>query len=514
MHHSSYRFAHIIPIIFLFFLLSACQGGEGDEAKQPSFGTKSVSPEISGPSAAEISPLEILRCAPTGLVSNLSQFVIMFNQPMVALGDYDNVPPGALLIEPHTSGQPVWLNQYTLAFTLEAPLTGSAALSVTVPAGLKSLTGQILDKTETFTIELPQVAVLEARHLNEIRGASAETLRTQALKPTWQVVFNQPLALKTIKAFFVYEGASPIEALVHKSQNHYYAENTVFTFMPQKPLPPNTPYELYLKGGAKSLAGPLPAGDLPLAQGATFGPLTVTLEGSNHLNPAFGVYLRFSNPISPSALLGLIEIDNDYDFGPFWAINRQKLNPNDESYDLSAERFGEGENYQENPVSWQTRFYIPGGFKGLTAYTINLAPTLKDAYGQTLGEKTSLTFNTSAYTPFVRFDKGFGVLEGASPPIVPLTVSNLGEVTVQGYALDAELAVKLLHPDRVSPKYHFLDNPQTFEILQAASKIQSTIGVPPEAENGAVVLPLNLHDLFGEKLKGHLLYVRSDWEKN
>ncbi|MDR2725029.1 MAG: hypothetical protein LBC90_02970, partial [Candidatus Adiutrix sp.] len=102
-----------------FLMVSGCS----DEPVAP--------PRAAAPSGATSAPpLALLRLGPSGDLPRLSQIAARFDQPMVPLGAYYQVPEGALALTPDIPGHQVWLNQYTLVFVPDQPLTGSHHIKV------------------------------------------------------------------------------------------------------------------------------------------------------------------------------------------------------------------------------------------------------------------------------------------------------------------------------------------------------------------------------------------------
>ncbi|MDR1920180.1 MAG: hypothetical protein LBS31_00315, partial [Candidatus Adiutrix sp.] len=487
-------------LIIFFALVPGCR----DETPQAGpVGAKAAAEAVGAPAAnqgapiSEGSALEILQCGPAGQVKKLNQVAVMFNQPMTALGDYKNVPPGALVIAPALAGETRWLNQYTLAFAPETPLTGSHVLNVSVASGLTALSGAVLAEGANFEVRLPALGV-ERAYLLDAETADA----AGALRPSWRVTFNQAVDLGSLEAFFEYEEAGAgkkTAAEVVPFQNERGADEFSFDFSASEALPKNTEYSLTLAAGAKSLAGPLPAAELNLGQGRTYGPLTAAIQDVS-VDPAYGVYLDFSNPVRLKEVLPLIRINNGYDLT---ALMKAYAGDDEAAAD------GLDEYDRDEPRNY---IYIPGGFKAQLDYAVAFEAGVKDIYGQELRPGTEVKFVTGEYSPFVRLDGNLGILETATEPKLGLTVRNLDEVEVLGYALEAETAVRFLSAANASPWYFYF-NGEAMKELADVRPARLALRPPGGAKDGAALLPLDLARLFGDKLHGRLLYVRSNWKK-
>ncbi|MDR0881941.1 MAG: hypothetical protein LBP55_05305 [Candidatus Adiutrix sp.] len=489
-------------IACLLFLLAGCQDQADDNRtatpKAPPAPQAALKP---GPGQEALIPegqaLELLRFGPSGQVRKLNQVVAMFNQPMAALGDYRNVPAGVLTIEPPLEGETIWLNQYSLAFIPKAPLTGSLAAKIRLnPAGLTALSGARLAAAGAeIEISLPDLEVASAYQTN-----TDPKDEDQALRPRWQVYFNQPpdLADLAAKSAFVFEtGGSfkSVPALVELKEEY---DSQAYFFTARERLPRNTDYRLVIAGGLKSLAGPRPAPELTPGQGRTYGPLTVSFghSGDEPLAPAYGLSLNFSNPVDLAKIVPLLKIDNGFD-----------LEPLKKRYAES----GVAEEY-EAPANLRDYLYIYG-FKANSEYNLTLDGRARDIYGQPLGQSWSASFKTGPYETSLELGDDYGLVETASEPVLRLLASNIKEAKVEGYALTAEQAVKFLAAADFSPG-------QSWKIREAETALRGikptrvvTLPVPEGAVNGQVALPLDLKEMFGDEFQGRFLYLRSTWAR-
>ncbi|GAJ20948.1 unnamed protein product, partial [marine sediment metagenome] len=104
--------------------------------------------------------VKILSTAPRGSVQDIgetSAVIISFNQPMVALQEIpEGEGTGPLLIKPPASGKYRWMGTRTLVFLPQKGRFPYATdFTVTVPRGVSSISGQILEKDFSFSFETP-----------------------------------------------------------------------------------------------------------------------------------------------------------------------------------------------------------------------------------------------------------------------------------------------------------------------------------------------------------------------
>lgn len=458
--------------------------------------------------------LRLLRFGPEGEVKKLNQVTAMFNQPMVALGDYHKAPPGALTTDPPLEGDLKWLNQYTLVLTPRAPLTGSLTLKAKLdPSALKALSGAALAEGAEVEITLPEIRVTNGYRLNQ-------TPRDldQALRPAWRVTFNQPLDLDSLKtkASFSYQAGGRhvlVPAIVERAQKD---QNLTFVFTAREPLPPHTGYFLILGEGVRSLAGPQPGPELEAAGGSTYGPLSVktSIPDDRPLFPQYGFTIYFSTPVDLAKVIPLIKLDNGYDMTPLLArfSRPDRPEPADESTIETNEAAGLDGEY-ESVENRAASLYIPGPFKGGTEYSLTVDGSAWDIFGQALGRDYHHSFKTGEYKTYLGLGNEYGLLETGSTPGVDLKASNIREAEIQGYALTAGQAAEFLAAARFSPGYYYDRAVREAEqVLKGVRPVVTTLSVPDGARNGPIALPLNLKVLFGDKYRGHFLYLRSTWE--
>lgn len=533
MRNSSFRcFFVFLALAILLTLPAGCQQDQKTAEPTASTGEAAATPPPAEAAASQGAPvpkgmaLEILAFSPAGPVKKLNQVVAMFNQPMVPLGAYDRVPERALTVDVIPSngdqayplpGKVLWLNQYTLAFVPDKPLSGSANLSAGLnPEGLTALSGARLFQGRQIAINLPPLAVSLAY---ENTGMAYE--EDQALKPVWRVGFNQSLdeASLAAKAYFAWDGDDDRQTVPAVVTADYPGlndgSNTIFDFTPKEALPRNTGYELCLTEGVKSLSGPNPGPALTLANDRTFGPLTVTLENltkdGSALDPADGLSIAFANPVRLSEILPILNLDNGYDLEPLrrYYTKKETDQPDDQA-EPAADQDGEIQEEDLNDI--QTYIHLGGRFKADTDYTLTIDGAARDIYGQPLGATFKRIFRTGRYEPKIRLDDKYGLLETATEAKLPLVVTNLTEVVIEAYAFPPAKAVEFLAAAGYDPGSYRPDLEKAEDFLKRQKPVTVTLPVPAEAKNGPYIVPLDLKQIFGDRLIGHLLLVRAGWK--
>jgi uncharacterized protein YfaS (alpha-2-macroglobulin family) len=501
------------------------------------------------PIPANQEELQVLQFLPQGKVKTLSQLVVMFNQPMVALGDYSHVPDGLIGLEPKLPGELRWLNQYCLAYVLDRSYQGSLELTAKLALGIQSLSGKTLEKEYQTSLSLPKIAVLNSY-------LAPDPDFKEALKPRWEIEFNQKLDLDSLNShsFFSYQDQSgqeikiPAKWEVQKDLNpDQNSKNKTAYVLPEKYLPPDTEYVVYADSGLVSLDGPLPSSEsINILKSKTYGPTIAKFRYSDDgLAPYFlenpersynYLLIDFSNFIKMPEALEFISseppipsLDSLKSRYKKQKESKEKLRGQRDQYGQAQEQedteAAEGLSQEDSALGFEedelpefySAIYLHGPFKSLTNYTLTFKKGLPDTYGQTTLEDQTLSFNTGAYTPSATFLDPGGLIEPTSQPLVPIKILNLAKVTVRGYALDEEEAARLLSITKTEPTYNLnqwtLDNKsaQLSGFFKSLGKSYALDLIPPgQATDGPVTMALDLAKLFGQDRFGKILVLTFD----
>jgi uncharacterized protein YfaS (alpha-2-macroglobulin family) len=253
-------------------------------------------------------------------VKSFTQAAVMFNQPMVALGDLDRADQSLLTLDPPLPGKVAWINQYTLAFVPDAPALGTLTVKARLSPEVTSLSGTRLDGPRETSFTLPALAVDWSL---VVSGDYPET----ALKPVVSVNFNQPVDPDSINgmSFFVWGPEDAPERIPARwlrlsggapAVRHLRAE-------PAGEFPRAVKWALVIVEGASAAPGLPPLGaDFVAASGETYGDLTVSPSGFDETEgdgpDGIGVLLQpeqaelrlsFSNPVMMSRAAAFIEME-------------------------------------------------------------------------------------------------------------------------------------------------------------------------------------------------------------
>ncbi|MBW2263827.1 MAG: Ig-like domain-containing protein, partial [Deltaproteobacteria bacterium] len=110
--------------------------------------------------------LVVLFATPSGAVSGQPEISVSFNHPMKELGKADQDPylDGLVpfKIEPAIKGEYRWMGSRTVMFAPGKSVPQATTFRATIPAGLRSVTGEVLEEDYTWTFETPPPEVVSS----------------------------------------------------------------------------------------------------------------------------------------------------------------------------------------------------------------------------------------------------------------------------------------------------------------------------------------------------------------
>jgi len=373
---------------------------------------------ISSPTVEPAGVLEVLRFSPEGEISIAPFVSVTFSQPMVPLGTLgdltaEDVP---VQINPNLPGVWRWLGTQTLTFETESALIDrlpkATEYTVTVPAGVKSVTGGVLANPVTwkFSTPPPKIVMSFPRDI------------PQPLTPLMFLSFDQRIdpdsVLKTIQ---VYAGNNrtdlilatqaeidadePISRLAKDAQ-----EGRWLVFKASQPFPAAATISVTVGPGTPSAEGPKVTTEAQSFQFSTYAPLMVMDFGCNwgdKCPPLTPFYIRFNNPIDTKA----------------FTEDLLKITPAIPGLSVNV--------YSDTII-------ISGETRGQTSYRVTLSTALADIFGQILGKEQSLVFNVGKAEPrLYGSDQTFVTLDPAlKKPALSVYAINYAKLAVQIYRVE------------------------------------------------------------------------------
>jgi alpha-2-macroglobulin len=337
---------------------------------------------LTAPNLVYLTPgrLELVETQPadkTRDVSPSTPIVVTFNQPVVPLSAEERSMPSAFTIEPDVPGRGEWINTSTYVYYPEPALAGGVEYTVRLNPDLTATTGAALasegeNYSWTFRTTPPR--------LLELLPESSSVL---LLDDVIELVFNQPMDTASVEEHF-----SLLDARGSRVSGafEWHDGDTRVVFTPASLLNRSSLYTLVLAEEARSLGG-APLGQQITAKYSTFhrldlvrrspaegvtapswhGMSTIALEFNAPLDEAvFEEHFQFDPPVDE------LQIHHLHTYDPKMLIIHAYL-------DLSAE------------------------------YTLTVAGSLRDRWGQPMGQPLVLPILTSAAKPALNIP----LLEGA-----------------------------------------------------------------------------------------------------
>ena len=374
-------------------------------------------PEPIQPPPAAPGPLKVLRYSPEGEIPVAPFLSVTFNQPMVPLATLaalkaSDVP---VRLDPALPGTWRWLGTSTLTFEYDSTqidrLPKATVFHATVPAGTKSAAGGALAQAVGWSFTTPPPKVT----------ATYPADGPQPLDPLFFIGFDQRVdpsaVLETIR---VTAGSSAIplrrvgEAEIQKNDRwKAYLDAAQpgrwVAFQAQSPLPAGSSVTVAIGPGTPSAEGPLLTQAAQTYSFHTYAALKIVDHGcyasKDQCVPLAPFFIRFNNPLDPGAdPTALVSIDPEI---PGASLNIY------------------GDTLQ-----------IQGQTQGQTTYTVTVSGSLKDAFGQALGQDAKLTFKVgraeaAVYGP----NQGFVTLDpAAKKPVFSVYAINYPRLDVKIYA--------------------------------------------------------------------------------
>ena len=341
----------------------------------PQTGTKVPQPFPPPPSDAKApdvagAPLRVVRHQPEGPVQLAPHLSVTFDQPMVAVTSHDELAKKAppVKLTPTPPGAWRWVGTRTVLFEPDPRFPMATEYTVEVPAGTTSAIGGVLAEAErwTFTTPPPKLVSQLPTGGPHRRDVPMFMAFDQKIDP------DAILAATTVKADGDRVAIRRITdaELAEIADLKGWAANTDMAgrwvaFRPEKQLPADARVVVTVAKGAPSAEGPRRTEADQSFEAQTYGPMKLRESRcgwGDECRPLMPWTLRFTNGIDPDAFdAGLVKVEPE--------LTGKKV-----------EVYGDTLN-------------IRGLSKGRTKYTVTVAGSLRDQFGQTLGKDEAVTFD-------------------------------------------------------------------------------------------------------------------------
>ncbi|MCX6043780.1 MAG: MG2 domain-containing protein, partial [Chloroflexi bacterium] len=374
---------------------------------------------ITTSTAISTGPLQVLRFAPEGEIPVAPFLNVTFNQPMAPLATLEQLSAQDVPVKltPALPGVWKWLGTKTLSFEVTSDeidrFPKATHYTVEIPAGTKSATGGVLEKTVTWSFTTPP-PVLEYAYPNS---------SPQRLDPVFLVRFDQGIDAAAVLKTINVTASSKTYAVHLATEQELQADPTVqmliknsregrwIAFHADETFPADTTVTVNIGPGTPSAEGPLTTTQVQSYSFTTYAPLRIDESGCGYGNgdcPPFSqFYIRFNNSL------------NEEKFDPA-LIQIEPAIP-----DVNVELFG-------NTIN------IRGATKGRTAYKVTVGGDIEDVFGQKLGQNQILSFKTGPAEAYLSGpSNGLVTLDpSAQKPTFNVYTINYDKLRVRAYAVE------------------------------------------------------------------------------
>ncbi len=360
-------------------------------------------------------PLEVLRHAPEGDISLAPRLSVTFSQPMVAVtGQEDAAKTIPATIEPAVDGKWRWIGTRTALFTPKGERFPMATkYRVSVPDDLASASGHKLENPVSWTFATPPVQVTRVYPSGQAVGRDPIVFMQfdQRVEPTKIIdAIELRAGSTTVKAVRASDAQIAQDDVVHRLAEQA-RDGQWIAFHPATKLPAASNIEVVLTKGAPSAEGPRRTAEEQTQSFRTYDPLTVRNQSctpANKCQPGVGWWVAFNNTL-----------DDD-------SVSADAVHVEPELPGMQVRVTGQ-------------ILYINGQSTPRTKYKVTLAPTIRDQFGQELGDSRPLSFRVGKAQPRLGSAAGtMTVLDPATKGHLPIFSVNYQQIRVRAYKVEPE----------------------------------------------------------------------------
>jgi uncharacterized protein YfaS (alpha-2-macroglobulin family) len=363
--------------------------------------------------------LEVLAATPKGEVSSISEaqtIAVVFNQPIVEVSEETQAEKstGPLKFEPEVKGKYRWLGSRTLIFSASDTLALATTFKVTVPKGLKALSGKELQEDYTFEFTTLRVGIKRIEPTYRVR-----------LDNEIMIGFNQPVTPDVAKKMTLRtESGSEVKFTVrqlskddmqkiqsYRESGQYgpsymlrdFRSNELLWLKPAA-LQPGEKYVIeFEKSAAEKQA----------FRFSTFEKFEFRGKDEQNILPSEPVTIEFSNPVQRKELLKHLSFSEKVD----------SMYLRDDDYANS---------YHE--------LYL--GFKPAMGQTLTISKELTDEFGNKLGKDVRIKVKVGDYPESIKIPTGYLVIE-SDLPFLDVRAMNKDRAEIELAKMSEEEVMKI-----------------------------------------------------------------------
>ncbi len=421
---------------------------------------------------------------PRGQTQTIDQYqsiVATFNQPMVPLSEVpQDEGAGPMSIVPPVAGKFRWMGTSTLTFIPAKRLPYGTLFTVKIPAGTKSISGQMLPQEFSWQFETVRPAILST---DPYIGQTHVELDHSIL-----LRFNQKVDPQVIGTFISLEEhiaqavSYPTFTLQTAPDKVRFSEHSIL-IIPNQKFKRGTYYTLQCNQGLPGVEGQLGMlSNYPLSF-STYGDLKfVRVKNLDGFNPAENLQLIFTNPVAPKDLIQHLTFQPPL-----------KIEPNE---------------YYDEYTTTEPSLQLP--LKAEQAYIGILSPGLKDRFDNAITDTVRFQFRTGSFPPYVWLTTGQGVLEAYESHKYPVTFMNVDSVLLQMGRISPDKIVEVMLRLDYSTDQRFAWEEAILHWVESKSEDTSRFSVSrtwrsKAPRNEKTIRPVNLDEVLGKASRGIVL---------
>ncbi|MFZ4619351.1 MAG: Ig-like domain-containing protein [Bacteroidota bacterium] len=358
--------------------------------------------------------LQIVAVTPTGAVASVDQvdaIAVTFSEPMTSLQAVTSEQrTGYMTFSPAVSGKFRWQGTSTLVFTPDKRLARATAYVVSIPAGIRSVSGKKLEEAFEWRFVTPAPSIVSVEPAND--------QNTVELDHSIMVQFNQPVNPFDVAKYISVEvrenGASTYPGF--KTMWNGKGDTDRVFIRTERSFPYQATVTVKVKSGVKGKEGPLSMSTDYQFQFRTINHLAFAgIVGGEFVTPGHSLRLSFTTPVYEKDLLSHLR------FTPSAPIT-------DRDY------------YSDYPsMEWYVNLEL------LPERTYNgiILPGMSDRFGQTIKDTVKFSFITDAYSPYYSMPTGIGLLEAYANRRIPISTVNIENFELKMGRIDPEKLIAL-----------------------------------------------------------------------
>ncbi|HRH45106.1 MAG TPA: MG2 domain-containing protein, partial [Pyrinomonadaceae bacterium] len=421
------------------------------------------------PNVSNSKTLEVIRYSPNGIVGVTPEISITFSQPMIAVTSQteagENVP---VKLTPAVKGKWRWLGTRVLIFDAEKRLPMATNFTATIPAGTKSAVGGTLQKDVSweFSTTPPKVESFAENGRTLRRDEILVASFDQGINPSAVLAKisatstgkNIPLRLATESEISANQELT--KRIKDLPKNHWLAFRAVELF------PFDALLNFSFEKGLQSAEGGLTTNEAQNFLFQTVGKLKLVKTNCGYdekktiCEPSDSWEIKFNNSLD----------EKSFD------KSQLKIEPKVEEPNISI---------------YGSEIEIRGDFKARTTYKITVLGSLKDDFGQTLGQDISTTLTTGEREASLEDsdDRDFLSVAPISNPRYTVFSTNYTTLKVKIYAVSPGDYLRFLNfkenRDETYPNFGKLVFDKAIKVKNTPNEtIYTDISLAPALKNG------------------------------